>query len=64
MAKFNLQKGDQFIARHAAVREEYTGVILFIPKQFEKPLTVMKVFPHGVRSNRGYIHNNCILSKV
>lgn len=61
MAKFNLQKGDKFIARPSCPRDENTGTILFVPKEFEKPLTVTKVFTHGVRSNRGYIHNNCIL---
>ena len=64
MAKFNLQKGDHFIARPASVREEYTGNILFIPDEFEKPLIVIEVFSHGVRSNRGYIHNNCIIEKI
>lgn len=63
MAKFNLQKGDTFIARPACPRDENTGEILFVPKEFDKPLRVTKVFQHGVSSNRGYIHNNCIISK-
>lgn len=62
--KYGLQKGDKFFARPACPRDENTGQILFIPDRFEKPLTVTKVFSHGVRSNRGYIHNNCIISKI
>lgn len=65
MAKFNIEKGDQIIARRAAPREEGTGRILFIPDAHAKPLTVTKVWNHGVRcSGWGYVHNNCILSKI
>lgn len=60
-----LEKGDKIIARPAAPRDENTGRILFIPSAYEKPLTVTKVMPSGVKTvERGFIHRNCILSKV
>jgi|GEM_PF-3661050 hypothetical protein len=65
MAKFKLKKGDKIIARRAALREEGTGKILFIPDANEKPLIITKVWYHGVRCQGfGYVHNNCILSKI
>lgn len=60
-----LQKGDMITARPAAPREEGTGRILFIPSAYEKPLTVTKVMPCGVKTKeRGFIHRNCILSNL
>lgn len=66
MSKFDIQKGDKINARTPAIVDEfdhYKKCGGHIP--YDTPLTVTKVFNHGVRTKEmGYIHNNNILSKV
>ena len=67
MAKFNVQKGDKIRARTPSLGDinndgNYTKSGGH--EEYGKSLTVTKVWNHGVRtSERGYVHNNNILSK-
>lgn len=64
MAKFGLKAGDKIKARSPQLREEGTGKVISSGEQYGVSLTVTKTFSHGVRTKeKGYIHNNCILSK-
>lgn len=60
-----LNKGDKILACSPAIRDEVDYKIISGKQQYEKPLTVTKVFSHGVRTReRGYIHRNNILKKI
>jgi hypothetical protein len=60
-----LAKGDKIMACSPAIRDEDEYKIIAGKQEYEKPLTVTKVFSHGVRTKeRGYIHRNNILKKL
>jgi hypothetical protein len=65
MAKFKIQKGDKIEARSSAlISENHPFEKIGGHNVYDKPLTVTKVFSHGVRTKEmGYIHNNNIISK-
>ena len=65
MAKFGIEKGDFIIARTPSIiSESHPYKSIGGHDQYEKPITVTKVFSHGVRTKEhGYIHNNNILGK-
>lgn len=65
MAKFGVKKGDKITARTPALVDENTFKKVGGHEVHEKPLTVTKAYDHGVSTKeRGYVHNNNILSKV
>lgn len=66
MGKLKLKKGDKIIGRSPSIRDENEPKeIIGGHNQYEKPLTVTKVFNHGVRTlEQGYVHNNNIISKI
>lgn len=58
-------KGDKIVACSPAIRDEVDYKTIGGKHQYNKPLTVTKVFSHGVRTKElGYIHRNNILKKV
>lgn len=62
MAKFNAQKGDTIKISGGSNRGEHGERI--INGKFDRGTAVVtKVFNHGVRTTKGYVHNNNIQSK-
>lgn len=60
-----LIKGDKILALSPAIRSDDDYKIIGGKYEYPKPLTVTKVFPHGVRTKeRGYVHRNNILRKI
>ena len=62
MAKFGAQKGDTVRISGGSNRGEH-GEKVSGGKFDRRSATVTKVFSHGVRTNKGYVHNNNIQSK-
>jgi hypothetical protein len=60
-----IKKGDKILACSPAIRDDIDYKIIGGKQEYGRPLTVTKVFSHGVRTKeRGYIHRNNILNKI